>query len=88
MKVVCPCCDHEFDYESVSEAGIGYVACPDCGEPVTQLNAKGIITVFRATGDRKENPYHDELGRFTTKPPEVEIPLSQQNSTINSELKL
>lgn len=36
MKVVCPECDNEFEYESVPEAGMGYVNCPNCSKPVTQ----------------------------------------------------
>ena len=34
--VICPACGHEFDYNSVSEAGIGYVECPKCNKPVSR----------------------------------------------------
>lgn len=32
----CPKCGAEFDYCKEPEAGMGYVACPVCREPVTQ----------------------------------------------------
>ena len=35
---ICPSCNHEFDYMKETEAGMGYVKCPKCGEPVTQNN--------------------------------------------------
>jgi hypothetical protein len=38
--VVCEACKHEFDYLSVPEAGMGYVACPECQKPVTQKMIK------------------------------------------------
>ena len=34
--VKCSNCDYEFDYLSISEAGMGYVLCPKCGKTVTQ----------------------------------------------------
>lgn len=34
--VKCKNCGYEFEYESVSESGMGYVKCPECSEPVTQ----------------------------------------------------
>lgn len=42
MTVACPECGYEFIYESVPESGMGYVDCPDCGEPVTQNNEKAM----------------------------------------------
>lgn len=35
-KSICTKCNHSFDYNSISESGMGYVLCPKCGEPVTQ----------------------------------------------------
>lgn len=34
--VTCASCGHEFNYESQPEAGMGYVNCPNCNEPVTE----------------------------------------------------
>jgi len=34
--VRCSACGNEFDYNSIPEAGIGYVECPKCSKPVTQ----------------------------------------------------
>jgi hypothetical protein len=38
LKYIAKCkkCEHEFDYLSVQEAGMGYVKCPKCEEAVTQ----------------------------------------------------
>jgi hypothetical protein len=32
----CPNCQNEFDYNSIPEAGMGYVNCPKCSKPVSQ----------------------------------------------------
>jgi len=39
-KVKCQKCGYLFDYLSVPEAGMGYVLCPKCKEPITQKNVK------------------------------------------------
>ena len=35
----CPGCGKQFDYCEHPEAGMGYVGCPGCGQPVTQEHA-------------------------------------------------
>lgn len=36
VNAKCPQCNHVFDYLSEPEAGMGYVKCPKCHEPVDQ----------------------------------------------------
>lgn len=55
--VTCPNCSHKFDYNSISESGMGYVKCPKCGEAVTQANLleANIIAMFDECGDSKND---------------------------------
>lgn len=55
--VTCPNCSHKFDYNSVSESGMGYVNCPKCSGKVTQANLleANIIAMFDACGDSKND---------------------------------
>jgi hypothetical protein len=46
-------CGHEFDYNSVSEAGMGYINCPKCNKPVSR---------------RKENDPPDKGTHNTSEP--------------------
>lgn len=36
----CPKCAHMIDYMNEPEAGMGYIKCPNCGEPITQEGGK------------------------------------------------
>lgn len=40
--VACPSCGENFDYMSVSEAGMGYVECPHCSEAVSQKDLEEV----------------------------------------------
>ena len=36
----CPKCNHQFNYNSIPESGMGYIKCPKCKEVITQKDIK------------------------------------------------